>query len=336
MRYVIAGSGVAAFEAAQFIRKNSPDSEVAIFTAERVLPYRRPALPGLMSGTGNVQFFIKPDSFYQEENIEIHLGSVLVSIDRGAKRLSFADGSTSNYDKLLLALGAYCFVPPVAGAEYNGVCTLRSFADLENIRAALQDKNTTPVIIGGGLLGLELAEAIYKTCGKVTIVEGAPRLMPRQLTEEGSALAAEAIRSFDGVQLHLGVPPESIIADDKGKVKAVKLQDGREIPAGPVIFSTGIRPETKIAGECGLAVTPAGITVTDIMSTSDPDIFAAGDCAAVDGKNAPGLYLPARDMGIAAAHSMLEQSAPYAAKEYPPRFQGWGLHLVNGVISKIN
>ncbi len=329
MRYVITGSGIAAFEAAINIRRLDPDADLEIFTREKILPYRRPALPRMLTGDlPDSQFFIKNAEYFARENIPVSLGCELLGIDRQQKKLFFSNGGSSVYDKLLLALGSEPFVPPLPGCKLDNVCTMRSYQDMLFLRERLQHTGVNPLIIGGGLLGLELADAILQTGHKVTVVEGQERLLPRQLTPEQSAEAAGFLAGRGTVSLFTGSPPEALLGENA--VSGVRLQNGTEIASGLVIFSAGVRPNIRIAQDCGVETVPFGIKTDMNMQTSDPDIFAAGDCVSLNGGPAPGLFLPARDMGRAAACAMTGHPEPYTAGAYPARLQALGMLFADG------
>ena len=154
MKIVIIGSGIAAFEAAGTARTLSPEVEIVLYSRERVRPYRRPALSRMASEeVSEVQFYIKPQAFYDENRIRLELGRTLTAFDPDVRQLKFDTGETESYDKLLLATGAHCFLPPVPGMELDGVMSLREYADLERLRARLDAGVGRVVVIGGGLLG---------------------------------------------------------------------------------------------------------------------------------------------------------------------------------------
>lgn len=134
MKIAIIGSGIAAFEAAGTARTLSPEAEIVLYSRERVRPYRRPALSRMASEeVSEVQFYIKPQAFYDENRIRLELGRTLTAFDPDVRQLKFDTGETERYDKLLLATGAHCFLPPVPGMELDGVMSLREYADLERL-----------------------------------------------------------------------------------------------------------------------------------------------------------------------------------------------------------
>jgi nitrite reductase (NADH) large subunit len=184
------------------------------------------------------------------------------------------------------------------------------------------------VLIGGGLLGLELADALLKSGCQVTVIEGCPRLLPRQLDETDSDYVLKTVLKIPGFAVELGRLPREIGPD------GVTLADGTFIAAELVVISAGMRPETGLAAAAGLASDKAGITVDRAMRTSDRQIFAAGDCAAVDGAPSPGLFAMARTTGAIAGRNMAGAAEEYQPVEYPARMIALGVKLIDGKLSK--
>ena len=161
MKIAILGGGVAAFEAANAARKFSADAEIDIFSSEALPPYRRPALSGMLADfkINEKLFFIKPENFYAENNINLHLNKSCVEIKEDS--LIFSDGTEFSFDKLVIATGGSACRPPIPGSDLPNVYTFRNFADLEKLNTAVSNIRTA-VVIGGGVLGLELAESLLK------------------------------------------------------------------------------------------------------------------------------------------------------------------------------
>ena len=183
MKFVIIGGGVAALEAAITIRQRQSEAQITLLSREAVLPYRRPALSRMVAAPiPDEQFLIKPAAFYEQQHIDVELGTTVRSIDRANRRV-ITDHTSTPYDALILATGSRCFLPPIPGIDGASVVTLREFADLQEIDrrlngGAIQDA----VVIGCGPLGLELAESLLARNCRVTMVESCPRLMPRNFT----------------------------------------------------------------------------------------------------------------------------------------------------------
>jgi 3-phenylpropionate/trans-cinnamate dioxygenase ferredoxin reductase subunit len=281
---VIVGAGQAGFQAAASLRKEGYDGRVTLLGDEPGLPYQRPPLSKeYMTGhASGEKVRLRPEAFYEKQRIELRPGSRVERIDRGARRLELASGSRLRYEHLVLALGARPRPLPVPGGDFEGVHLLRTLADAEALRAALEDAEHV-VVIGGGFIGLEFAAAARSRGAGVTVLEMLDRPMARVVSPEIS-------RYFTGrhedagadVLLETGV--EALEGRGR-KVAAVRTADGRRLPADLVVVGVGIVPNTELAGAAGLAV-DNGIVVDEYLSTSDPRISAIGDCAAYPSRHA--------------------------------------------------
>lgn len=325
---MIIGSGVAAFEAAVTLRQADPQAEIHLFTREHVLPYRRPALPKLLTGDlPDAQFFLKPPEFFREQRLEWHPGSELLRLDVATRTLIFADGTARSCDQLLLAVGGGAFRPAIPGVDNPIVMALREYADALAIREKIRSGVRRITVLGGGLLGLELADALLQTGAEVTVVEGCSALLPRQLAAADSTRALAHLQTIPRLRVELGRFPAEI--RDQG----VELADGSWIPADLILLSVGMRANSAIAVAAGLAACPGGIRVDRELRTSVPWIFAAGDCAALDGQPGCGLYLPCRDMGRIAGANLAGGHAFFTHTAVPARMTALGLKLVGECLS---
>lgn len=319
MKTAIIGSGVAALEAAIQIKALKPESEVVMYSREKVRPYRRPALSGMIAEPMNeAQFYIKPETFYQDKGIRLELDHTVTAIQPSEKFLTFADGTAAAFDKLLIATGSRCFLPPVPGIEGENVLSLREFADFERIEKRLEAGVRKIVVIGGGLLGLELAESLLERGCEVVVAEGCPALLPRNLDAEAAAIVEKKLAEVPNLTLRFGVKVQAVEPD------GVVLEAGK-IPAELVMVSAGARANTALAAAAGIRCN-RGIAVDDRMRTSAPDIFAAGDCAEVDGV-CYGLFNAAKMMGQAAGRNIAGEEARFRPESYPARLAVFGLKL---------
>jgi nitrite reductase (NADH) large subunit len=259
---------------------------------------------------------IADTGFFATHGIELMLGDPAVEIDRARRVVRSASGVELPYDRLVLATGSYPFVPPVEGRDRSGVFVYRTLEDLAAIDEwARRDETATGVVIGGGLLGLEAANAL-KTLGLEThVVEVAPHLMPAQLDEGGAAVLRDRIEDL-GVTIHTGTATSAIAGEgDEGPVTHLEFADGERVDAQIVVFSAGIRPHDELARSSGLEVGErGGIVVDDELRTSDPDIWAIGECA-LHRSRIYGLVAPGYRMAEALA-------AQLAGDEPAPRFEG--------------
>ena len=318
MRIAILGGGVAAFEAANAARKFSADAEIIIYSAESMLPYRRPALSGMLADfkINEKMFFIKPESFYEENRISIRLNTRCVEIKENS--LVMADGSVAAFDRLIIATGGYACRPDIPGSDKANVYTFRSVADLEKLDKAL-NQVAKAVVVGAGVLGLELAESLMKRNIDVTVLEMAPRLFSRLLSEEQSAEVAAKLQAFENLHLEFGVAVTSI--DDSG----VNLADSRNIPADIVIFAAGSRPQLPEKCPANLQIN-RGIIVDKTMQSSLPGIYAAGDVVEFENR-CFGLYNDARNTGMVAGTNAAGGNAEFQITASPVRCFCLGLKL---------
>jgi nitrite reductase (NADH) large subunit len=320
MKHVIVGNGVAGVTAAQTIVRTDPDAEVHVFGQEPFPYYRRPLLWELIAGEIEEDaVYFRPRDWYAEHGIHLHLEVEATSLDPAAHVLTtqscsdrhLTNGTKVEYDRLLLATGAYPFVPPCEGADKGGVFTLRTLEDARAIKAYAQNVSTA-VVIGGGLLGLETARALRTAGLEVTVIEFFPYLLPRQLDAEG-ARVLQSLLEAQGLNIITGGATEAIAGQDRAA--CVVLRDRREILGEMVIFSTGIRSEVTLARMAGLDVN-RGTIVDEQLQTSANDVFAAGDAAEFNGQ-VYGIIPAAIEQARAAAANMIASGSRSYAGTLP-------------------
>jgi nitrite reductase (NADH) large subunit len=260
--------------------------------------YDRVHLTEYFSGKSAADLEIVPRSWYREQSIDLHVGAEVACIDRAGKTVRCRDGRDFSYDHLVLATGSAPFVPPLPGIERQGVFIYRTIEDLDAIRERARSCHSAAVI-GGGLLGLEAAKALYDLGLTAHVVEAAPWLMPRQLDRDGAEMLADKIRAL-GVHVHTGVRTTEIAEGENGALRFV-FDGGGSLEVEMIIVSAGIRPRQELAAACGLALGPrGGVAVDAAMRTSDPSILAVGECASHDG-TVYGLVAPGFEMADVAA-----------------------------------
>lgn len=247
------------------------------FCEEPRVAYDRVNLSSYFSGRVAADLSLVEPGLYQKNGIQIHIGDKAVAINREQKTVTSRNGLTVAYDKIVLATGSYPFVPPIKGNDAKGTFVYRTIEDLEAMSAYAKNCKVG-VVIGGGLLGLEAANAL-KNIGLTThVVEFAPRLMPVQIDDAGGSILRNKIEQF-GISVHTSKSTTEIVSEN-GKVAKMTFADGSELQTDMIVFSAGIRPRDEIALSCGLTVGDrGGIVINDRCQTSDSDIYALGECA---------------------------------------------------------
>jgi 3-phenylpropionate/trans-cinnamate dioxygenase ferredoxin reductase subunit len=271
---VIVGAGHGGTQLAASLREAGYAGTIDLVSAEPDLPYHKPPLSKSFMKTPDTALqLLRAEVSYAEKDIRLHLGHAITEIDRVGKRVTFDDGASLAYDKLVLATGAEARTLTLPGAELAGVFSLRTAADARALRAALP-ANGKVVVIGGGFIGLEAAAMLAGRGLDVTVAELAPRLLGRATSPVVAGAVADQLATI-GVRVLTGVSVEGIEGDKR--VRAVRL--AREtLPADLVIVGIGAIPVTGLAAAAGLAL-DNGISVDALLATSDPSIWAIGDCA---------------------------------------------------------
>jgi 3-phenylpropionate/trans-cinnamate dioxygenase ferredoxin reductase component len=310
----IIGAGQAGFQAAASLRDSGFAGRVILIGDEPVVPYQRPPLSkSYLAGQSGVDdLWLRPAEFYAKQQIDLLYGDPVTTIDRGRRRLHLASGIELSWDHLLFATGAGCRPLAVAGAELDGVLTLRTLADADALRQRLIEAREV-VIVGAGFIGLEFAAVALALGAVVHIIEVTRRPMGRVVSEPVSRFFTEAHIGW-GAEVALGTGVVRILGAG-GRVAGVETTDGRRIPADLVLICIGVIPNAKLADAAGLAVGD-GIVVDEYLMTSDPAISAIGDCA-----NFPTPFAPARvrlesvqnavDQGRCVADRLAGRPVPY-------------------------
>ncbi len=260
------------------LRTAEPDPkklEIEIYTREPYEYYSRVRLPEVcatMMSAEDLEVY-KPE-WYEKKNIEVFKNQEVEKIYRATKEIALKSGKRETYDKLVLAMGSDAFKLPIKNTDLDGIFTIREYGDADNIRQYITKGTKHAVVIGGGLLGLEAARHIRKAkIDTLTIIEIFPRLLPKQLDEEGAGILKRIIERL-GCTVILGAQVVEFCGEKQ--VKSLRLKDGRELPAETVLISAGIKPRIGLAKDAGLTVNK-GIVVDDHLRTNDKDIFVAGD-----------------------------------------------------------
>ncbi|HEV7168015.1 MAG TPA: FAD-dependent oxidoreductase [Micrococcaceae bacterium] len=274
---VIVGNGQAGVQLADSLRTLGYTGGISIIGEEPVLPYQRPPLSKdyMAAGPAPQPLPLRAEAFYRERGVDLRLGVRVSRIDRQQHLVELDDGGTVAYSALVLATGAANRVLSVPGSGLEGIHTLRTLADAEGIQARLGQVRSV-VVVGAGFIGLEFAAAARQRGLEVTVLEFADRPMGRALSPAMSGYFAQA-HLASGVRLRLG---EGIASFDgsNGQVSAAISTTGERYPADLVLVGVGVLPRTELAQAAGLAV-DNGVVVDGMLRTSDPEIYALGDCA---------------------------------------------------------
>ncbi len=309
MQLVMVGNGMAGVRTLEELLKIAPDLyEITIFGAEPHPNYNRILLSPVLAGEQTLEQIVLNDwAWYAEHGITLHAGCTVTEVNR-ARRTVHAVRSTGEavsvpYDRLILATGSKPFMLPIPGRELDGVLAYRDIADTQAmIDAAAHYRHA--VVIGGGLLGLEAANGLMKRGMQVSVVHANEWLMERQLDPVAGQMLQKALQER-GMQFLMQAQTEALLGNAAGRVQAVRFKDGSEVPADLVVMAVGIRPNTALAESMRLHVN-RGIVVGDTMqTTTDPRIYAVGECAAHRGV-AYGLVAPLFEQGKVLANHLAE------------------------------
>jgi nitrite reductase (NADH) large subunit len=276
-RLVIVGNGMVSVRLCEALSTRAAGRfDITVIGEEPRAAYDRVKLSSYFESRDAASLSLADPAWYVERGVALRLGERVESIDRAARTVRISGGTVLSYDELVLATGSSPFVPPIEGVAQTGVFVYRTLDDLEAIIAYAGGARRCAVL-GGGLLGLEAARATLDLGLKTHVIEMAPRLMPRQLDAAGSRLLENAIARL-GVDVHLGRAPVALTGG--GVVDGVRFADGDPLAVDMVVISAGIRPRDELARAAGLEVgARGGVTVDDVMATSDPHIAAIGEVA---------------------------------------------------------
>jgi nitrite reductase (NADH) large subunit len=311
---VVVGNGMAGMRAVEGLIARAPDRyDITVVGAEPHPNYNRILLSAVLAGEKTLdEIVVNPRGWYAERGIRLISGKRATAIDRAARTVALAAGTSLPYDKLLLATGSKPLAPPIPGLGFPNVRAFRDIADAEAMIAAAQNGGRA-VVIGGGLLGLEAAWGLKRRGMSVTLVHLMPTLMERQLDVAAGELLRRDLEAR-GIAFFTNSQTEEIVGTDRAE--AAVLADGRRIPADFIVLAVGIRPNIDLARAADLDVN-RGILVGDDMATSDPNVYAVGECIEHNGQ-VFGLVAPLWDQAkVAGARLAGDDGAVYVP---PPLF----------------
>jgi 3-phenylpropionate/trans-cinnamate dioxygenase ferredoxin reductase subunit len=343
-RIVVVGAGQASSSLMVKLRSLGFDGDIVLIGDEPHLPYQRPPLSKkyLAGDLPRERLLLRQESWYEKNRIETRLGQRVTAIDRSAKSLQLQGGETISYDQLALTTGSRPRrLPQEIGGHLDRVFLMRDLADADALGEVLKPDQRL-LVIGGGYIGLEAASEAAKKGLQVTLVEAADRILQRVAAKETSDYFRD-LHGRQGVAIREGVGLERLVESGDGGVTAM-LTDGTALETDLVVVGIGIQPNSELASDAGLAVELGAIKVDNFGRTTDPSIFAAGDCTCLEWEEQP-IRLEsvqnAQDQATAVAANMLGRNEPYRPKpwfwsdQYDVTLQIAGLNLgYNKVIER--
>lgn len=341
---VVVGHGMVGHRFVEALRSRDTEDgwRVTILAEELDAAYDRVGLTGYTDHWDRTLLALPGNDYAGDELVDVRLGHRVVALDPAAKMVTIDDGTRFDYDALVLATGSFAFVPPVPGRDLPGCHVYRTLDDLDAIRAAAQrarDISDAPtgVVIGGGLLGLEAANALRGFGLNAHVVERSARLMAQQLDEAGGTLLGRMIGEL-GITVHTNVGTESIKPAQRNRPLKrsaeddslrVTLSDETFIDCGVVVFAAGVRPRDELAREAGLQIAERGGVLTDLScATSDPDIYAIGEVAAIEGR-CYGLVGPGYTSAEVVADRLLGGAAEFPEADMSTKLKLLGVDVAS-------
>lgn len=300
--------------------------DITVLGEEPRPAYDRVALTSFFEAGADALSFL-PSGRYDDPRVTLRLGTEVVAISPRHRIVTLETGEDLHYDELVLATGAAPFVPPVPGADLDNVFVYRTIEDLEAIRDASK-KARVGAVIGGGLLGLEAANALHQLGVETHVVELAPRLMAVQIDDMGGKTLNRHINKL-GLTVHTGAMTQSILGDKKGRVDKLALKDRNPLDVDIVVFSAGIRPRDALARAAGLDVAErGGVLVDETLRSSDEHIWAIGECAAVQGRMY-GLVAPGYDMAEVVVDRLLAGDGEFTGADMSTKLKLLGVDVAS-------
>jgi nitrite reductase (NADH) large subunit len=327
MKLIVIGNGMVGQRLLEQLQASASELEITVLCEESRPAYDRVHLTSYFSGKSAQDLSLAPPDFFDRSGISLQLSERAVAIDREQRLVETASGLSLEYDRVVLATGSYPFVPKVPGYDRPGCFVYRTIDDLDAIRSASANAKSG-VVIGGGLLGLEAAKALKDLGLETHVVEFAPRLMAVQIDDAGGSMLLGRIRNL-GVGVHTAKQTTAIV-DGSERAHCLRFADGSVLETDLIVFSAGIRPRDELARAAGLMVGErGGVVIDDACRTSDPDIFAIGECALWKGK-IYGLVAPGYRMaGIVASRLQGKSEAQFAGADMSTKLKLMGVDVAS-------
>lgn len=323
-KIVVVGNGMVGHHYVDQLLQADANVEITVIGAEPRPAYDRVHLSEFFGGKTAEDLSLTSREFYQENGVAAHFGDGVAKIDPDAKKVVTEGGRSFGYDKLVLATGSYAFVPPIPGNDLPNCLTYRTIDDLGEIKAS-GESGRVGVVVGGGLLGLECANALHQMGMESHVVEFAPGLMGVQLDEGGSKMLRKKIEGL-GVRVHTSKATQKIVKGDSTRLKMC-FADGDELDTDTIVFSAGIRPYDQLAKDCGIDVGERGGIVIDYhCRTSNSDIFAIGECALWEGRIL-GLVAPGYRMAEVAVSQLTKEKISFKGADMSTKLKLLGVDV---------
>ena len=327
MKLIVIGHGMVGHKLLEsLVEAGAHDYDITVLGEEPRPAYDRVHLSEFFSGKSAAELSLVPEGFFDRDNLLLRLNARVVHIDRLAKTVTDSTGEVLAYDKLVLATGSAPFVPPIPGNDRADCLVYRTIDDLEAMQAC-GTRASIGTVLGGGLLGLECAKALRDLGLETHVVEFAPSLMAVQVDAAGGQMLRGRIEGL-GVAVHTGKNTQQIVVGEHTTHRML-FTDGTHLDTDMIVFSAGIRPRDELARACGLEIGPrGGIVVDDTCRTSDPDIFAIGECALAGGR-IYGLVAPGYEMARTVAAALQGRPATFAGADTSTKLKLLGVDVAS-------
>jgi NAD(P)H-nitrite reductase large subunit len=341
-KYIIIGVSASGVACASKLRELDKESEIIMIGADAKLPCNRCLLSEILSGDKTEKEITTKDlDYFEKQNIKVMLNTLVIDVLPSEKAVALFDGQKLHYDKLFLGVGKSGFVPDIPGSKFNGVFSFYGLPEVTAICDFInKNKVNKVVMVGAGLTGLECADALLSNGLNVDIVERSVHVLPYQIDQQGAGFIQNLMKERK-IGFYPGQVIEKIIGVN-GKVSGIVLSDQGEIPADMVIFAIGGKTNMQLPLRAGIDTLPHGVVTSSTMQTSNPDIFAGGDCCMVNdlltGQAVQSCLWPDAVMqGIVAAHGMAGFKREYPGTIIVTSSNVFGIPFVTcGPVNQIN
>ena len=324
LKVVVVGNGMVGHHYVDTLAASDVDADITVIGGETRPAYDRVHLSEIFDGKEPSDLSLTTREDYDEHGVAAYFGDFVTAIDRDAKTVTTQGGQEFSYDKLVLATGSYPFIPPIPGGDQPHCLAYRTIDDLAEIKASAKDQKIG-VVVGGGLLGLECANALKNLGLEAHVVEFSSGLMSVQLDDGGSKMLRRKIEALD-VRVHTDKATQKITKGDKHRLK-MKFSDDTELETDMIVFSAGIRPYDELAGNAGLKIGDrGGIQIDYQCKTSDENIFAIGECAVL-GDFIYGLVAPGYRMAEAAVSQLSEDKNTFTGADMSTKLKLLGVDV---------